>query len=26
LKTKLGWHENHPTVHYFDHLIKRRFS
>jgi hypothetical protein len=26
LKTKLGWHENHPTVQYFDHLIKRRFS
>lgn len=26
LKTKLGWLENHPTVQYFDQLVKRRFS
>ena len=26
LKTKLGWTKNHPSVHQFDQLVKRRFS
>jgi len=26
LKVKLGWDNNHETVHHFDQLIKRRFS
>ncbi|MFN4315926.1 MAG: hypothetical protein ACK4E0_16670 [Chitinophagaceae bacterium] len=26
LKTKLGWLADHPVVHQFDQLIKRRFS
>ncbi|HWR32906.1 MAG TPA: hypothetical protein VN451_05250 [Chitinophagaceae bacterium] len=26
LKTKLGWSNEHPSVHLFDQLVKRRFS
>ena len=26
LKVKIGWHDTHPVVKQFDHLIKRRFS
>ena len=26
LKTKLGWNVDHPVVHQFDALVKRRFS
>ena len=26
LKTKLGWGKDHPSVHLFDQLVKRRFS
>jgi hypothetical protein len=26
LKTKLGWNVDHPVVHQFDQLVKRRFS
>ncbi|MBI5856024.1 MAG: hypothetical protein HZB42_00090 [Sphingobacteriales bacterium] len=26
LKTKLGWSNDHPSVHLFDQLVKRRFS
>jgi hypothetical protein len=26
LKTKLGWSNDHPSVHHFDQLVKRRFS
>ena len=26
LKTKLGWSRDHPSVHHFDQLVKRRFS
>lgn len=26
LKTKLGWNPDHPAVHQFDQLVRRRFS
>jgi len=26
LKVKLGWNNEHPSVHHFDQLVKRRFS
>ncbi|MDP4262666.1 MAG: hypothetical protein Q8941_09060 [Bacteroidota bacterium] len=26
LKVKLGWDNDHPTVHHFDQLVRRRFS